>query len=123
MGDGGSVSDWCADCEQMPDVSEEARKELDVRAGFMQNTRRSTGYVFSEDALSAFLVQNNFSHVIRAHELQASGISVQFDGKLLTVFSTSHYCGGNNDAAVVMVESSKIRVIRMNSRNPPKAAD
>lgn len=81
--------------------------------GFLPNNKRGTAYYFSETAALRFMEANNLSHVIRAHECLPTGYTLHGNQKLITVFSSSRYCGGNNDAACVLVEYDDVRVIRL----------
>lgn len=81
--------------------------------GFLPNNKRGTAYYFSETAALKFMEVNNLSHVIRAHECLPTGYTLHSNQKLITVFSSSKYCGGNNDAACVLVEYDDVRVIRL----------
>lgn len=81
--------------------------------GFLPNNKRGTAYYFSESAALKFMEHNGLSHVIRAHECLPTGYTLHTNQKLITVFSSSKYCGGNNDAACVLVEYDDVRVIRL----------
>lgn len=88
--------------------------------GFLVNLKRGTAFAFGEEAVDNFLNQNDLSMVLRAHEAVAAGFEFHFDGKLITVFSCSNYCGTSNEAAVVYIESSKVRVIKIETTTPTK---
>lgn len=88
-------------------------KAFSALKGFLPNNKRGTAYYFSETAALKFMEQNGLSHVIRAHECLPTGYTLHSNQKLITVFSSSKYCGGNNDAACVLVEYDDVRVIRL----------
>ena len=84
--------------------------------GFLPNNKRGTAYYFADVAVDAFLKANKLSHVIRAHEVQPEEFCLNAGGRVITIFSCSRYAGMENKAAVVLVDSNKIRIIKMDTR-------
>lgn len=83
--------------------------------GYLPNTKRGTAFFFSEEAVKRFLKLNSMSFIIRAHECVPPGYALHCNGKVITIFSSSHYCGATNDAACILVEREKIRIIRLDT--------
>ncbi|CAG9828107.1 unnamed protein product [Diabrotica balteata] len=96
-------------------LNDKLAMELLANEGFAVNTRRGTAHVFSVEALERFLKANQLTHFVRAHEVAQAGFQVNQKGKLLTVFSSSKYCGGKNDAACIMADAGKLRVLRLDT--------
>lgn len=68
---------------------------------------RGTGFLFGNKAISAFLKNNQLDMIIRGHECVKNGFLSRFDGKVMTVFSASNYCGvTNNKGAVAMIDEN-----------------
>jgi diadenosine tetraphosphatase ApaH/serine/threonine PP2A family protein phosphatase len=70
-----------------------------------ETSDRGSGYLFSNRILRDFLNANGLALLIRSHENCQSGYDRPFgnEGKCITVFSNSDYCGIGNDGAVAKV--------------------
>lgn len=86
-----------------------------INDGFVANIKRGTAYLFSDQAINNFLKLNNLTHVIRAHEVIPTGFAFHGDGRVITIFSSSKYCGLNNQAACALVDQNKIRILRLDT--------
>lgn len=70
-----------------------------------KRSSRGIGCIFGNEALNEFLNRMEFDMVIRSHQSQMNGYEWTFGkkGGILTVFSSSDYCGSSNNAAVAIV--------------------
>ncbi|OTF75823.1 serine/threonine protein phosphatase-like protein [Euroglyphus maynei] len=83
---------------------------------FLPNIKRGTSFFFNEYAVITFFKENNLNYMIRAHEVPAPGYKFNFGTLCTTIFSCSHYCGNNNECAVVFIDrDSRIRIIRIDT--------
>lgn len=57
--------------------------------GFGEGERGPGAVCFGQKAVEEFIMHNNLSHIFRAHEPTAFGVSVRKGGKVITIFSTS----------------------------------
>ncbi len=69
--------------------------------GFETGNRGEGTYLYGRDVLSDFLNRNHLYHLIRGHQVKMDGCEIEFDGKLITVFS-SRYHGGKACAVDVI---------------------
>ena len=79
--------------------------------GFGPNARGPATCVFGKQAVELFCRNSGCSHLIRAHQSPKLGVDIAKNATILTVFSSSHYCGAFNRAAAVLVHDHKIDVI------------
>jgi protein phosphatase len=80
---------------------------------FKPNTR-GTGFFYGSEPLEEFLDDNGLDCLIRAHEWCDAGSDWPFgqQGRCLTVFSSSDYCGKGNKGAVTLVsEDCRIETV------------
>ncbi len=71
-------------------------------------SKRGVGFSFGPDYTAAFLERNNLQLLVRSHEMQEEGYTVDHDGKCITVFSAPNYCDqmGNKGAYIRFTDES-----------------
>eukprot|EP00997_Jenningsia_sp_PLL12_P004091 NODE_1805_length_1063_cov_37.681460_g1472_i0.p1 GENE.NODE_1805_length_1063_cov_37.681460_g1472_i0~~NODE_1805_length_1063_cov_37.681460_g1472_i0.p1 ORF type:complete len:223 (+),score=47.89 NODE_1805_length_1063_cov_37.681460_g1472_i0:27-671(+) len=80
--------------------------------GFGPNNKRGPNInSFGLAAIHTFLSQNNLQFIIRAHEVKQEGLRVCKSAQVITVFTSSQYCGGDNGSAAVYIGDGKLRFI------------
>eukprot|EP01096_Ripella_sp_DP13-Kostka_P013958 TRINITY_DN617_c1_g1_i1.p1 TRINITY_DN617_c1_g1~~TRINITY_DN617_c1_g1_i1.p1 ORF type:complete len:533 (+),score=182.46 TRINITY_DN617_c1_g1_i1:26-1600(+) len=77
---------------------------------FGPNERGDDVIVFGFNAAKRFFELTGCTHMIRAHQPPTHGIEYCKRASIMTVFSSSHYCGRFNSAAIVLVSEGRIRV-------------
>nr|XP_053626729.1 uncharacterized protein LOC128684523 isoform X2 [Cherax quadricarinatus] len=97
------------------DMTDDVLEQLVGNKGFAYNEKRQTACVFNRAAFDSFLKRHSLTHVVRAHEVKQAGFEIQQGGRLMTVFSSSHYCGGSNEAACILVHNYRMRAIRIDT--------
>jgi len=92
-------------------AEEDMEDELDAY-GFGPSIR-GVSVTYSAKAVNTFLSRNGFTRIMRAHQMKPCGFSVSQNGKVVTVFSSSHYGSPDEDnfAGVAYVTPESIRAI------------
>lgn len=73
--------------------------------GFARNSR-GCGVLFSKESVETFLDENNLKLLIRSHEKCSAGYKWTFKkSRCLTIFSSTDYCGHNNNGLVVSISA------------------
>lgn len=57
--------------------------------GFGEGERGPGAVCYGQKAIEEFIAHNNLTHIFRAHEPTAFGVSVRKGAKVITIFSTS----------------------------------
>ncbi|KAK8822262.1 hypothetical protein WA577_005426 [Blastocystis sp. JDR] len=80
--------------------------------GFGQGERGTGAVCYGQKAIEEFVMNNELSHILRAHEPTASGVSVRKGAKVITIFSTSkdHNCQ-NAFCGCILVDGENIIAI------------
>lgn len=77
---------------------------------FGPNERGGDLTVFGSKAVEKFIEATGCTHIVRAHQPPHHGIELCKSARIVTVFSSSHYCGGFNSAAIVLINEGRLRV-------------
>lgn len=101
--------------DEFRDFTEFDRVKDDTLRGFLKNKKRGTAYYYGDESVDTFFKANGISQIIRAHEVMPNGYKFHLNGKVLTVFSSSNYCGLKNKSACIFVDQYKLRVIQIDT--------
>jgi serine/threonine-protein phosphatase 4 catalytic subunit len=77
-------------------------------------SHRGAGYLFGKDVFEEFLQKNDLTHVVRAHQLVMEGYKLQFDEKMITVWSAPNYiyrCG--NIASIMELDENLQKIFKV----------
>merc|ERR1712187_51668 len=88
--------------------------------GFSFNFNRKISVMWNKEATDTFLATTGLQLVVRAHEL-VQGYTFTHDGKVLTIFSSSDYCGQRNTGAAVHFtgDTSSLSVWEIDAEHKP----
>eukprot|EP00659_Diplonema_papillatum_P019444 gene19444-29961_t len=67
------------------------------------HSSRGAGVWYSKDVTNDFLKTNGLSTLIRSHEVTSLGHKAMHDGRCITVFSASRYCGKDDNRGAYLV--------------------
>lgn len=72
---------------------------------------------FGRDIVDAFLDVNGLNRLVRAHECHEEGYMWWFDGKLLSLFSSTNYCGRINKGAFAVYKEKGLSLYVFDNKN------
>jgi diadenosine tetraphosphatase ApaH/serine/threonine PP2A family protein phosphatase len=90
-----------------PSDDEEGLNEF----GFGPNPRGPNTFTFGNKAIEQFLQNSGHEYIVRAHEFKHDGLRIHKSARVLTVFTSSGYCGGNNGAGALFVGQGMLRLM------------
>ncbi len=70
---------------------------------------RGAGVEFGPDVTNQFCITNNIALVLRSHECVQEGYEVLHDGRLITIFSASRYCGTQTNKGAFITFGSDLQ--------------
>ena len=123
---GGVGATWRAveELEQIPRPIQINRSSADPRMklvldvifsdpleGNARPARDATAIKYNAERVNRFLNENRLGMVIRSHEPVNEGYDRIFEGKVMTVFSASDYCGKYKNAAALLVIKRTLEIV------------
>jgi len=88
----------------------EAETGLDEH-GFGVSARGPFASAFGAKATREFLANHNLQYILRAHEMNQEGLKICHDSRVVSVFSSSNYCGATNGSAAVYIADRQLHFI------------
>lgn len=76
-----------------------------IAQGYIPN-RRGVGIEWSKEITDNFLENNDYSLIIRSHEVKDNGYEFLHNNRVLTLFSASVYCGASDNLGAVAIYDS-----------------
>ncbi len=95
--------------EQLSDLLWSDPMTTGSKMGCNPNNQRGIGWLFGEDVSNEFCRKNGFNCVVRSHECRDTGIT-QDHPHCFTIFTSSNYCSGTNQAAVLVLNANESRL-------------
>ena len=99
-----SMKEW----EKNNELDKSLKKK---KVEFVANKARSTAYYFTALAAKKFLDSNGLTTMIRAHENVDQGYKYTSEDRVLTIFSSSNYCGKNNSTSCAVIRDKKLQIV------------
>lgn len=78
------------------------------KTGNYMISQRGYGIIFGVKLVSDFFASSGIKRLIRGHNCVTNGIKTQFDGKVITVFSSSYYNDEENKAAFLYIDEETL---------------
>jgi len=84
-------------------------------------SKRGCGHLFGRIAVKAFNRKNNFTNIVRSHQLCMDGYQDFFQGTLTTIWSAPNYCYRcGNMAAILQIADDGEREYNIFEPCPPE---
>lgn len=87
-------------------------QELGIQPNIVRDPNGTGNIVkFGPDRVNNFLNQNKLTHILRAHECVMDGFERFANGKLITVFSATDYCGRHKNAGAILILKRNLTIV------------